>query len=333
MTRLGRLICAGGLSAAAIFEASTATANDAIAAQALFDQAKRAMASRNYAEACPKLDESLRLDFALGTLLNLADCLEQEGKLASAWSRFLELAAKARAAGQSERARIGRDRAAALTPRMSSLVIDVPASSRAASLEVRRDGTVVGPAEWGASIPSDSGSHRIESSAPGRKPWSQTVTVSDGATTTRVTVPDLEVDLPEPTPPLGAPHVSPMASQGTSSPNDERSREQRLIGLGLGGVGVLGLGVGTVFGMLTLTTHAAAQSECPLPGCPTKHGSDLWSESQAFGNVSTIAFVTGALAVGAGVAVWLTAPRPLEHASPSAQIRLTPAGFSLKGTW
>jgi hypothetical protein len=43
-------------------------------AQALFDQARKAMAAHDYAEACPKFDESYKVEQALGTLLNLAVC-------------------------------------------------------------------------------------------------------------------------------------------------------------------------------------------------------------------------------------------------------------------
>src|ERR1700685_1939228 len=90
---------------AGIAGSTIAHADDSAAAQALFDQAKKAMAAHRYADACPKLEESLRLEEGVGTLLNLADCYEHEGKLASAWSKYIEVASKARAAGQSARAR------------------------------------------------------------------------------------------------------------------------------------------------------------------------------------------------------------------------------------
>src|SRR5450432_1017222 len=177
---------------AAVVGPGVAHADDSAAAQALFDEAKTEMAGHRYAEACPKLEESLRLQAAVGTLLNLADCYDREGKLASAWSKYLEAASKARAAGQGDRARIARDRAAALAPKLSKLVIDVPAASRASGLEVRRDETIVGEAEWGQQIPADAGSHVLEASAPGRRPWSQTVLMANGAAVARVTVPELE---------------------------------------------------------------------------------------------------------------------------------------------
>src|SRR5579864_7101037 len=145
--------------------APSARADEIVSAQALFDQAKKAMTAHDYATACPKFEASLKLQEALGTLLNLALCYEKDGKLASAWSRFLEVAAKARAAGQTDRARIGRDRAAALAPKLSNIVLDVPPASRIDGLEIRRDGVPVEQAEWGSAIPADAGPHTIEASA------------------------------------------------------------------------------------------------------------------------------------------------------------------------
>src|SRR5690348_2427263 len=45
----------------------------AATAEDLFRQAKTAMASRAYGQACALFAESLRLDWAMGTLLNLAE--------------------------------------------------------------------------------------------------------------------------------------------------------------------------------------------------------------------------------------------------------------------
>ncbi len=78
------------------------------AAQVLFEEARQLMSAGHYAEACPKLEESQRIDPGSGTLMNLADCYERTGRIASAWGAFLDAEAGARLVGNTARA--GRTR-------------------------------------------------------------------------------------------------------------------------------------------------------------------------------------------------------------------------------
>jgi hypothetical protein len=328
------------LIAGAMTSASTALADDEAAAQALFDQAKKAMAAQQYADACPKFEASLRMQEALGTLLNLADCYERAGKTASAWSKFLELAAKARAAGQTERARIGRVRAAALAPKLSNLVIDVPAASRVEGLEVRKDGRVVVEAEWGASIPADPGPHLVEASAPGHSNWSQTVDVPDGAKTAHAAVPELPTvaaPLPLASAPatpadhsLARPSVDSPPEPGRSPGN---GRGMKIAAIAVGAVGVVGIGVGSVFGWMSLSKHNHADTECPPNGtCLNADAVSTWRDAVHFGNVSTVAFAVGGAALATGAVLWFVAPKSA-GARREARLAVGPGGVAVDGVW
>ncbi len=312
-----------------------AHADDSAAAQALFDEAKKAMAAHRYADACPKLEESLRLQEAVGTRLNLADCYEHEGKLASAWSKYLEVSTKARAAGQTARARIARDRAAALASKLSNLVIDVTAS-RAEGLEIRRDGTVVGDAEWGVAIPADAGTHTVEASAPGRKPWSETVIVTDGATTARVSVPDLERLPAEPS------AVAPAAIAPVSAPPEPAAPPSepphgnglKIAAFVAGGVGVVGVGAGSVFGLLSLMKHNDASKLCAPPGpCEDQSGVDAWRKAYDFGNVANVAFVAGGVGLVAGAVLWFASAKSAGKQDTAGQLVVGPGSLAWKGAW
>src|SRR5947209_5201907 len=96
-----------------------ARAGDPAAAQTLFDEAKRLMKEERYALACPKFEESQKMDPGLGTQFHLANCWQHIGRTASAWALFREIEAEARARSQVGRERVAHDRASALEPWLS----------------------------------------------------------------------------------------------------------------------------------------------------------------------------------------------------------------------
>jgi hypothetical protein len=66
----------------------SAHAQNPAAAEALFEQARSAMAAGSYDIACARFRDSDKLDPAVGTRFNLADCEEKRGRVATAWSLF-----------------------------------------------------------------------------------------------------------------------------------------------------------------------------------------------------------------------------------------------------
>ena len=113
-------------------------------AETLFRDGKKLMAKGQFAEACLAFEGSFKKDPAATTLLNLADCREKNGQLASAWGHFVEAARLARGQGAIEKS--ARDRADALEPKLSYLVVAVPDDVRVDGLVVKRDGVPMDPA-------------------------------------------------------------------------------------------------------------------------------------------------------------------------------------------
>src|SRR6516225_9422157 len=98
---------------------------DVALAEALYQRGRQLMAEGKYSEACPKFAESYRLDAATGTLLNLASCHEDEGKLASAWLEFTQAAAAARLDHRDDRVKFAEDHLSAIEPKLSRLAVTV----------------------------------------------------------------------------------------------------------------------------------------------------------------------------------------------------------------
>src|SRR6187399_3496669 len=130
-----------------------AAQSDSAAARALFSEGRELMAAEKYAEACPKFEESLRLDQGMGTQFNLAHCWEKLGRTASAWALFLDVAAAARAGNQPDRESAAKERASTLEPKLTRLRITFP--EPAPEAKIFRDGQEVRQAAWGTAMPVD----------------------------------------------------------------------------------------------------------------------------------------------------------------------------------
>lgn len=318
-----------------------AQAGNATVAQALYDQAKGLMTKGNYAEACPKLEESQRLDPGSGTLINLGDCYEHQGRTASAWSAFLEAAAAAKNIGNTARERAARDRAAQVVGKLSNIEIDVAAASAVPGLEVVRDGLVVDEPQRNTPIPVDPGTHTISARAEGRVPWSAEVVVKADHQTTTVAIPTLAVAAPTtatapppalPPQPVVVPAIAPAPSSPPAPVNDAHGGlgAQRTLALVAGGVGVVALGIGAVFGVESKSKHDDADKHCDGAACRDQSGVDLSKDATRDGNVATVGLIVGLVGLGGAAVLWFTGG---DSDRPSTQIGLGMGTVSIKGAF
>lgn len=79
-------------------------------AQALFEEGRLLMVQDLYVKACPKFEESQRLDPAVGTLLNLAICEEKAKRKDRACAHYAEVVTMCQQKGQADRERFARER-------------------------------------------------------------------------------------------------------------------------------------------------------------------------------------------------------------------------------
>jgi hypothetical protein len=316
---------------------------DQASATALFYEARNLMQKGNFRDACPKLEESLRLDYGIGTEFNLSDCYEHVGKTASAWSGFLNVASQAKTQNQTQREKVARDRAKALEPKLPKLIIEVP--SPPPGVEVKRDGVLVGSAAWGTAVPVDPGPHLVVATAPNKQPWETNVSATE-ANTTRVTVPRELPNaavaapvLPSPaakpalvvvTPPA---HTAQRANASEPAPANtmtdfpapivERGNTQRTLGWVASGVGLVGLGVGAGFGLSSLAKRRESNDHCNGNLCD-QAGVDLRDDAIRSGNVSTVATIGGGVALVSGILLLVTAPSSERQKTTGKRITATP---------
>jgi hypothetical protein len=174
---------------------------------------------------------------------------------------FLDVAAAARASNQPQREAAAKERAAALEPKLTRLRIVVP--KPAPDAKIFRDDQEVGKAAWGTAMPVDPGDHVIRVTAEGKQEWTQDVKVPPTSRTFSVTVPALE-DL-HVAQPSSAPDKPEVVSD-TSSPRDSGSHGggggSKAPALVIGGIGIAGLAVGTVFAAQGYSDNQQALKLC-----------------------------------------------------------------------
>jgi len=321
---------AGALALALLLVAPTVAAqgvtNKAIA-EALFQQGRELMKDKKYAEACPKFEQSQKLEQKLGTLINLALCHEGQGRTATAWAEFTEAANMAKRRNEDKREEFAREHVTALQAKLSMVVLRSGSATK--DLTVTMDGTAFDLGMLGTPLPMDPGPHKVDATAPGKKTWSQTVLVPEGPTVLEITIGMLEdVDAPPPAPPSTAPPPDPGATEPPPAapappppPPDTTeggASVLAMVGFGIAGVGLL---VGTITGIVSLSKTSDLKDICPNDVCAPGDKDDI-SSANTMANVSNVSFVLAGIGAIVGVIGLLTGG----SSGSDAAVTLAPIG-------
>jgi len=317
--------CSLGTLLVAVTSAATASGDPAgerkATAETLFEEGRSLVEHGSYGEACPKFAESQRLEPGIGTMLWLADCLENDGQTASAWATFKE-AASAAGTRRDPREQVARTRADALRPKLSQLAVSVPPSSAVEGLEVLRDGVPLGRAAWSLPLPVDPGSHSLVARAPGHRTWTVTLIVHPDASSLEIGVPQLDAEEPP----------APVAGSGPAALTHENSAHEwspwQTAGVIAAGVGIVGIGVGAVLSLAAKSRYDDSNQggHClPDDFCDSSGKQDR-SEANGLALGATVAMAAGAAALAGGTVLYFTAPKSRMRWT----VQPTPSGASLQ---
>lgn len=300
-----RLLAACTLAAALLGAPSAGAqqARDPVAAEALFNSGLTALDQGDWTTACEKFRASYTLDPSPGTSINVARCLEQEGKLATAWLEYQTAKKLNRdTVVESRRAQVdayATRQIAALEPRLPRLRIVV--QNPPPGLTVERDGVSVASA-LGESLPIDPGTHRIVVRAPGHAEETREVKTVEGATA------DVTIVLR----PVAAPAATPQPPVFLPPPPPPREPDRGLRGMQIGGivvggVGVAGLAVGAITGGMALSLKADVEAACDEVAhtCSEQTGLDDASTGSTVAAISTVGFVAGGALLATGIVLFV----------------------------
>ncbi|MCC6997474.1 MAG: hypothetical protein IT370_22855 [Deltaproteobacteria bacterium] len=339
MTTITKLACAALLLSLAA-PAAAQTPEDKATAEALFKEGRRLMDAKDYPQACPKLEASQRLDPAVGTLFNLAACYELSLRTASAFATWRQVENLAGLAKQTSRQKYARDKANALESLVPKVVLEVTPTP---GLIIKRNGVVVDPALWGLPLSVDPGAISIEASAPGYVTFTAALQAAE-STQSKVAIPALVAEpvaspeptspptpTPSPTPsprPTPSPSMAPPAAVPplplTSGPVRHPRRKWAYV---VGGVGLVTLGAGVVFGLMARSDWSTAEAHCDDDIVCDRTGYDAATDAQSAATLSTVLVSVGAAATVGGLVLWLTAPGVREMPAAAATSSLRPAAI------
>jgi hypothetical protein len=272
----------------------------------LFEQGRVALSAKDYKTACAKLEASLALERAVGTLISLATCEEGLNKLATArqhWREAEELAIATH--DKFDRAAYAQKRLAEIDHRVPQITITVRGD--AVQLQVARDGVNLPASALATPLRVDPGTHTLTVTAQNRKSKSVTIQLAEGERRT------IALEIGEPvdesrrdvTPPSAAP-VAETTTGGT----------QRTLAWASGGLGVVALGVGVVTGLVASSKWSDAKSTCGTGCAPDSPAFETRDDARTFATVSTISFVVAGIGLAAAAVLFLTAP----SGSPSTSV-------------
>lgn len=278
-------------------------------ADALFNQGKKLLAGKHFADACQAFEQSYKLDPGIGGELNIAKCYEEWGKLARAYHAYQAAEQQARDAHDKRATKIH-----ALVEQISSqvprLTIHLPDGASPDNLAVTIDGAAID----GLNQPQlvDPGPHQIEYEVDGAKK-TKIVPVERGGSS------DVTLDLPTKkvtttsTKTRTEKREAPEKPREIADPGDP-GHGQKLAAYVTTGAGVVAIGISSY---LTLSARSkyndALAADCGgmTNGC-NQAGLDATHAARHEANIATVVFLGGVAAVGVGVALYLTAP----HARP-----------------
>jgi hypothetical protein len=302
--------------------AVAALALAAAAADVLFQAAKDLAKQGKYADACPKFEASYKLDKTLGTLLNLADCHEHVGKVASAWAEWGEAADWAKK-DADKRSDYAAKRRKALEPRLPKLTVHV--TSPKASLDVLRDDEKLDPATFDLPLPVDPGPHAIVVQRGEQVLKKQSIDAVEGKTA-EVTLDLAALDAAVPPPPPPPKPAATAASAAPPPPPPPAAVNLRTVGVVVGAVGL-----GAVIAAAGLEIGALAKkpsdTACVAKYC-TPDGYSQVRGAQTLANVGQWVGIGGLVAVAVGATFFIAAPK-----SPSQPAAAASAEPARRATW
>jgi hypothetical protein len=202
------------------------------------------------------------------------------------------------------------------------------------AVKVSMDGEALADRLEGTAISLDPGSHTFTLEPAGQAPVTRPLVIREGEKDRHVMIELTASPAPASADASLATNTATAAPPQALAPAPEEAPTrnfgtQKVLALVAGGIGVVGVGLGTVFGLQSKSKHDDAVNACPA-GCDAA-GVSLMDDARSAGNVSTVAFIVGGIGLAGGAVLWFTAPSKTTPAV--ARFGAGPGFLQLRGAW
>jgi hypothetical protein len=295
-------------SAGPAFAQEEPTSGDVAAARSLGQEGVKLADSGNCNEAIDRLARAEKMFHAPTTLGRLGECQVQVGRIVEGTENLNRVVREQLAPGAPAAFSAAQERAKKVLeeakPKIAKLKIAVAAPPDA-QVTVKIDGENVPLANLNMNRPIDPGEHTVEATAPGFKQAMAKVKLAEGGVDSIALTLEADPNASKAAPPPAA--VPPPAQQQPAvQPDRVDSGSSRIPAYAAFGVGIVGLGVGTVTGLMASSKKSDLESQCDASSqCPESARKTLDS-GKTLGTVSTVGFIVGGIGIVAGVVLYLT---------------------------
>lgn len=301
--------------------AATASADSKQRAEKLFEDGRKYLANGEYSLACTAFEESQAVEPAIGTQLNIALCYEKWGKLAAAYTVYLEAERQAREV-KDKRSTVARKQADAIEPKLARLRVIVPDGIDPYAIYLL-DEKEIEVAKLAGELVLDAGPHEIEVRVAGAPPTKNAITLEAGQRA------KLELALPakakQPVP-VTRPAPAPVVTITTT-----RSRPRLFGGIGLVAAGAVATGIASAIALDARSDYNAANERCPDGNCASRADFEATRDARERARTMTWVFAGGLAVVTIGTVLILTSKQRRERITVAPTISDSGAGIAIGG--
>jgi hypothetical protein len=255
---------------------------------------------------------------------HIALCLENLGHLVDAYDEFMRARGEAEGDPKPDAAMLRSQsdkHLADLKARIPRVVLVVQVPIENETIAVAIDGKPVNAALFGTPIPLDPGTHKI-SAKSSRATFEEKITVAEHGGTRTVTVTLDESAAP--------------TSAGPDRAPEKTWRSPPLVSWIAASAGVVLIGTSVALFSMSRSTFADVRDECAgRSPCPADLR-DRYEDGRVYNTWGNVLLISGAVAVGAGVVLWVAAPRgetKTASSAPTLAMGLGPLGVNVAGAF